>query len=218
MKNNKSLQPTPNQEEEEVYFFHTIPEEMHLSFLLRRVRYKSQIAAEALRSTFKNRKLDDCALRCLYMNGVSEGRSVVDALPLLTLHPAHRMLYLIKEERARLGTHPGVSHLDTAELKASLEKLTCIEDLILMSLILYPDELNTDPIQDAFRLADRIENLQGNIEPGAYIGRAALCYAGRHWDDVQAMTYEQAQKLRTLQEEKPNEYLSRIYIPHIWEE
>jgi hypothetical protein len=193
MKNNKSPQPTPNQEEEEVYFFHTIPEEMHLSFLLRRVRYKSQIAVEALRSTFKNRKLDDCALRCLYMNGVSEGRDVIEALPLLKIHPVHRMLYLIKEERDYLGTHPGLDIFDSAaELKASLEKLTCIEDLILMSLILYPDELNTDPIQAAFRLADRIENLQGNIEPGAYIGRAALCYAGRHWDDVQAMPDEQA--------------------------
>jgi hypothetical protein len=217
MNEKKIPQPTPDQEE--VYFFHTLPEELHLSFLLRKARYSSQIAVESVGCTFKNRKMDDRALRCLYMSGVSEGRSIVDALPLLKLHPVLRMLLLVKEERAHFSTQPGLNHFDSeAELKASLEKLTRIEDLILLSQLLYPGELNTDPVQVAFQLAASPETLQGNIEPGTYIGRAALDYSGRHWEDVQCMTDEQAQELKTLQEEKPNEYLGRIYIPHIWEE
>jgi len=167
------------------YVFRQLPksDEERASFLFKEARDRQETVAYA--STVNADSEEQSRIRA-YRTGLRTGQAIYKALPLLRMHPVHRMLHLVRKERDEM--YLTKDDLTKDEVKASYAKLDLIETLITQSLKDYPEELDSPLIQGAFHAAHTLED-------GEYIGQASLHSIGeRHWEDVKVVSEETAEQ------------------------
>jgi hypothetical protein len=182
MTNTKKQEQPIYQPREDIYYaFTDIPAEDVFAFLFDKARKRQE--AVTFVATIEATS-EEHAIGRAYRSGLRQGQRIIDAYPLMKMHPVHRMLHLIERERKEI---PLVEEeLRENNLAAGWDKLDQIEELIKTSLRDCPEELNSPRIQQAFQLAD-------TIEEDCYIGEVDLHCISNHWEDVERVSRKETE-------------------------
>ena len=115
------------------------------------------IADVAAQAAVELNQTPEIAAKRSYRLGILRMQGLYEILPTLTVHPAERLSYLAQNVIDELNEGVWDHELSKHEIRKSKDALMTIRSLLMLSFREYPEDTTTDLIQEAFRMADTVE-------------------------------------------------------------